>query len=314
MLVFGTEMHLVTLIFIILEVIMFFYQLVYYLYRPEDKNRFWYLTLLFLLITYNITGGLFPDPNINMPIVTQNILAYGSGFLMASYFPFYFYKGFELKTLRFHAIYGVPLFLLMPFIVFFVIAYSINRNLDIAIKYGVIIPFFYSLVLLWAITKAVIIKYRDRTNRKDLIEVIAVYCAVFPWASMTALSYFHVSQLVEVVVTNGGFIVISILFISRSITNARLEYQRLLELDSNGNGTSLFEENCKLYQLTCREMEIVRLVREGHTYKTIGEALFISERTVRTHVQNIFLKVEAKNKVDLLNKLGENRNPSTISA
>lgn len=314
MLVFGTEMHLVTLIFIILEVIMFFYQLVYYLYRPEDKNRFWYLILLFLLITYNITGGLFPDPKINLPIVTQNILAYGSGFLMASYFPFYFYKGFELKTLRFHAIYGVPLFLLVPFIVFFVIAYSINRNLDIAIKYGVIIPFFYSLVLLWAITKAVIIKYRDRTNRKDLIEVIAVYCAVIPWASMTVLSYFHVSQFVEVMVTNGGFIVISILFISRSITNARLEYQRLLELDSNGNGISSFEENCKFYQLTCREMEIVRLVKEGHTYKTIGEALFISERTVRTHVQNIFIKVEAKNKVDLLNKLGENRNPSSISA
>ena len=307
-------MHLVTLIFIILEVIMFFYQLVYYLYRPEVKNRFWYLTLLFLLITYNITGGLFPDPNIDIPIVTQNILAYGSGFLMASYFPFYFYKGFELKTLRFHAIYGVPLFLLVPFIVFFVIAYSINRNLEIAIKYGVIIPFFYSLVLLWAISKAVIIKYRDRTNRKDLIEVIAVYCAVIPWASMTVLSYFHVSQFVEVMVTNGGFIVISILFISRSITNARLEYQRLLELDSNGNGISSFEENCKLYQLTCREMEIVRLVREGHKYKTIGEALFISERTVRTHVQNIFLKVEANNKVDLLNKLGENRNPSSISA
>src|SRR5690606_23192219 len=128
MLVFGTEMHLVTFIFVLLEVLLFFYQFIHYLQRPQDKGRMWYLVLLFLLIVYNITGGLFPDPNLPIPIVTQNIIAYGSGFLMASYFPFYFYKAFDLKLLRFHAIYGVPLFLLLPFFIFFVITYSINHN------------------------------------------------------------------------------------------------------------------------------------------------------------------------------------------
>lgn len=143
---FGTEMHVVTLFFVTLELVMFGVQFGYYLNQPEDKPRFWYLLLLGLLIVYNVSGGFFPDSKITfISIRAQNIIAYGSGFLMASYFPFYFYMAFELKRLRFHAIYGVPLFLLLPYVVFFIISYSLNDNIDFAVKYGIIIPFFIPL-------------------------------------------------------------------------------------------------------------------------------------------------------------------------
>ncbi|WP_423147807.1 response regulator transcription factor [Rubrolithibacter danxiaensis] len=263
----------------------------------------WYLILLFLLIVYNTTGGLFPDPEIDISIITQNIIAYGSGFLMASYFPYYFYKAFDLQRLRLHAIYGVPLFLITPYIIFFVIEYSLNGNLNLAIKYGIIIPFFYSLVLLWAILRAIRVKFKDNRDSNKFPEVVAVYCAVIPWASMTVFAYFNVSQLVEVIFTNGGFIIITIIFITRSINRARIEYERLMELNNGFIRPFAFEENCKIYQLTCREIEIVRLIRQGCKYKTIGETLFISEKTVNKHVQNIFDKVNVSNKVELLNKL-----------
>ena len=305
MLVFGTEMHIVTFNFIALEIAMVFYQLIYTLSRPEDKNRMWYMILLFLLIVYNITGGLFPDPQINIPIVTQNIIAYGSGFLMAAYFPYYFYKGFDLPRLRLHAIYGVQLFLIIPFLVFFVIVYSINKNLDLAIKYGIIIPFFYSIVVLWAILRAIRLKYKENSNRTNFIEVVAVYCAVIPWASMTVFAYFQVGQLIEVLFTNFGFLVITIIFISRSITKARIEYEQLMEGNTNSIRPLTFDPNCKLYQLSGREIEIAHLIRQGFKYKLIGETLYISERTVSKHVQNIFEKVRVTNKVELLNKLDQ---------
>ena len=93
MLVFGTQVHIVTFIFIVLEFIMFCFQFIYYLFRPQDKPRKWYLILLALMLFYNITGWLFPDPNIAfIPVAIQGMIAYGSGFLMASYFPFYFVK------------------------------------------------------------------------------------------------------------------------------------------------------------------------------------------------------------------------------
>lgn len=64
-----------------------------------------------------------------------------------------------------------------------------------------------------------------------------------------------------------------------------------------------FEQNCSKYNLTSREMNIARLINEGYSYKRIGDILFISEPTVKKHVQNMFLKVEVSNKVQLINKL-----------
>ena len=115
--VFHTEMHVVTLVFIVLEIFMFSFQLVLYLQKPAESKRKYYLILLFLLIIYNIAGGLFPDEDIPLPIRLQNIMAYGAGFLMACYFPFYFYKAFDIhnqisKLVKFFKIFNpaFPLF------------------------------------------------------------------------------------------------------------------------------------------------------------------------------------------------------------
>lgn len=67
--------------------------------------------------------------------------------------------------------------------------------------------------------------------------------------------------------------------------------------------TDNFEQNCKKYALTPREIDIAKLIKEGRTYKEIGDFLFIAERTVTTHAQNIFEKTCASNKIELLRKL-----------
>lgn len=301
--VFGTEMLLITFIFVVLEIAMFFYQFIYYLSRPQDKSRLYYLILLTLLIIYNITGGLFPDPEINLSIVAQNSLAYGSGFLMASYFPYYFYKGFELEKLRFHAVYGVFLFFLLPYLIFFVIVYSINKNLDFAIHNGIIVPFFYAIVVLWAILRSIRLKYYANRSKVNFIEVIAVYGAVIPWVMMPVIAYFNWGQFIEVICTNGGFVVITIMFLYKSVINARKEYRQLMELSINGSSPQIFEENSSRYKLTNREIEIVQLLRQGNKYQTIADKLFISQLTVKKHVRNIFEKTGAGNRTELIHKL-----------
>ena len=92
MLVFGTQVHLVTFLFILLETGMAIFQLALYLIRPKDGNRGLYLLMLLLMVFYNTTGGLFPDSKIAIPVPVQEMIAYGSGFLMASFLPYYFYK------------------------------------------------------------------------------------------------------------------------------------------------------------------------------------------------------------------------------
>lgn len=225
-------MHIVTFVFVVLEIAMFFYQLIYYLSRPQEKNRYWYLILLFLLVLYNITGGLFPDENITIPIIAQNIIAYGSGFIMASYFPFYFYKAFDLKRLRFHALYGIYLFLIVPFLLFFVIGYSRSGNLEDAIKHGIIIPFFYALIFVWNILRAINAKYGGIHNKIYWNEVVVICFAVLPWASMPILVYFEVSQVVEVTICNSGLVIMTLIFINKSIERSKQEYNNLLELNT----------------------------------------------------------------------------------
>jgi DNA-binding CsgD family transcriptional regulator len=281
---------------------MFIFQFFYYLFRPQDLSRKWYLILLGLMLFYNITGGLFPDPQIKIPINIQMMIAYGSGFMMASYFPYYFYKAFDLKSLRWHALFGVPLFLFGPYVVFFVVIYAINGNLNLDIKYGMIGPLIYALVLLWVIYQAIRKKHKEKRNQNKYLEEIAMCIAVTPWAALAFFGLVESSQVIEVLCTNTGIIGITFLFIWRSIKAARQEYQRLLELARQDSETGVFEEMCSYYRLTNREIEIVLLVRQGLTYKEISEKLFIAGKTVENHIQNIYEKSKVKNKVALLHK------------
>ncbi|NLU91390.1 ATP-binding protein [Chitinophaga sp. Ak27] len=233
MLIPGTEMHVVTFIFTAVECILLLFQLTFFLLRPSDQSRKRYLILLLSLIFYNIAGGLFPDPNIRIPVTVQNIIAYGCGFLMASYFPFYLYKALGLKKLRFHAIYGIFLFLLLPYFTFFVIAYSITQNLQWAKDYGLIIPFIYTISLVWAITKSVWIKYKETPAGSELSEILGVYAAVIPWASLPVVIYFDLGQATEATVTNVGFLVVTVLYIRKMIMEQREEYFQLQLLNKS---------------------------------------------------------------------------------
>jgi DNA-binding NarL/FixJ family response regulator len=46
-----------------------------------------------------------------------------------------------------------------------------------------------------------------------------------------------------------------------------------------------------LQELTEREREVLALMAEGHSNDAIGERLFLSQRTVETHIRQIFLKL-----------------------
>ena len=52
-------------------------------------------------------------------------------------------------------------------------------------------------------------------------------------------------------------------------------------------------------QLTDREVEVLRLLARGYTYKEIAERLFISVKTVETHASNILRKTQTSNRHQL---------------
>jgi len=56
------------------------------------------------------------------------------------------------------------------------------------------------------------------------------------------------------------------------------------------------------YQLSNREKELLRLMVEGHDYKTIAEKSYISYETVRTHVKNIYKKLHVASRSEAVMK------------
>lgn len=52
--------------------------------------------------------------------------------------------------------------------------------------------------------------------------------------------------------------------------------------------------------LTHREIEVLKLVATGMSYRQIGEHLFISHRTVQNHVQNTLIRLQLHNRVQLV--------------
>jgi LuxR family maltose regulon positive regulatory protein len=47
-----------------------------------------------------------------------------------------------------------------------------------------------------------------------------------------------------------------------------------------------------------RELEILRLIQEGHSNQNIGERLFLSLSTVKWHNQNIFAKLDVQRRTE----------------
>jgi DNA-binding CsgD family transcriptional regulator len=66
-----------------------------------------------------------------------------------------------------------------------------------------------------------------------------------------------------------------------------------------------FVEVC--FQLTSREKEIVELLLQGKKNQEIADHLFVELSTVKTHINNIYKKTDAKNRRELKKRVSNIR-------
>jgi signal transduction histidine kinase/DNA-binding NarL/FixJ family response regulator len=228
MLVPGTQMHIITFLFACFESVLFFYLVIYKLSRPGDKTTILNITLIFLLIIFNLASGLLPDPNLMGSFIVQESIAYASGFIAPTYFPYYVYKAFDLKKMKFHAFRGVYIFLIIPYILF-VIVLGVTNDLNTA-NYVLIIPVFYAPWVVYSLFNAVKFKYQHNFRKKESREEIAVmFLSITPWVAEPAIVWLSLGQVVEATMTNLGFLLLFSLHVKRHIKAFRTDHQRLIE-------------------------------------------------------------------------------------
>jgi ATP/maltotriose-dependent transcriptional regulator MalT len=102
-----------------------------------------------------------------------------------------------------------------------------------------------------------------------------------------------------------------------------LQQLHLLDLKENPDSTSKTDESdngnnenyvdtelfCQRYiseyNLTVREYEVLKLICDGLSNDEISKKLFISKNTVKTHIRNIYEKLDVKNRREVFKKLYE---------
>lgn len=135
--------------------------------------------------------------------------------------------------------------------------------------------YFFSLMVIYSLSQAVIIFLPPANLSMDIRLVLAV----LPRAAFCLLW-----GAVELVV-----------FIRR-------EY--IKELEHHESVSSVFIRD---YEITARETDVIKCISAGYSNKQTAEELFISEKTIETHIYSIYRKCRVKNKVELLNLISRSR-------
>ncbi len=62
------------------------------------------------------------------------------------------------------------------------------------------------------------------------------------------------------------------------------------------------EAELKKLNLTSREYEVLQLLSKGYSNSEIGDRLFLSLSTIKTHVSNVFVKMDVRSRTQAIEK------------
>ncbi|MDR2077186.1 MAG: helix-turn-helix transcriptional regulator [Desulfovibrio sp.] len=99
------------------------------------------------------------------------------------------------------------------------------------------------------------------------------------------------------------YIIKGVSCIVQDYKNDLIPYHFFYITRKDNNGSTNFEMFAHKYNLSCRELEILTMLDCGSNVKEISAELYISRHTVKTHISNIFRKVNVGCRAALLHKL-----------
>lgn len=108
------------------------------------------------------------------------------------------------------------------------------------------------------------------------------------WPQVKGMFYLHAdhNQLIKGLQA----LIAGHLWLPRGVTNQLLEQNRRPPMDGGSR-----------QMLTRRELQIMELLADGATNLQIAESLYVSEHTIKSHLYNVFKKIEVKNRLQACN-------------
>ena len=165
----------------------------------------------------------------------------------------------------------------------------------------------FSLIVIYSMI--LLIKNNPPKKRKTHIIIKIIYIATFIFLPIFICTDILYDELLFIhVFIPRGFYTLPFfyLILSLFITSAAL-----LETAPYAGDLHISQKFLNIYGISARENEILEKLISGKSYKEIGNELFISLPTAKTHVMNIYRKTDVNNKIELI-KLILGSNPEKI--
>jgi DNA-binding CsgD family transcriptional regulator len=244
--------------------------------------------------TYARTPSGSLDPSVPMLSLILTPLGYG---LLAYAFPLFAYRLVDVPVSR------SRLLIHGAFIVLFV-AFGVLKETFAGVFFGVFDIVTFSLVNVYA-AAVVLLSFR-RISDQALRSVVQAFLVLL--TVMLVLGFVQVPLLNRFPLSPRW----------REVPFVQLLYQisasclilffavRYVYKPDIGDSCNVPVEFVNRFRISERECEIISLVMQGFSHKQIGDKLFISSRTVKNHIYNIYQKTGAENKVQLLNMIRTN--------
>lgn len=276
---------------ILFHILMLFNQVIYFISKPADDVRLRFAILIALYIGYNLITGYFPDHRINrISFYLQVQIAYSFPILMSYFMAFYIYKLLEYK--KFHALLvKAPIYtLIIPYIAFFLFPYILTEDEKLSRYLIAFIPGCYALYALFYINYIIskIFKQLKKDVNHFTLKLISANLGILSHFAL-ALSQYINNELLEVILVNGGFIIISVIFLVILIIDSQNDYNKLQQSE-----IKLLEYSEKLEQKVIQRTKDLELANEQRTHTFIN--LAHETRTPLTLIKNNIDELKKNNK------------------
>lgn len=131
---------------------------------------------------------------------------------------------------------------------------------------------------------------------------LAMLLILLRWLELKYLIFNHSFEIYS------GFIALIFtglgIWLALKLSRPKIE-KLIIEKEVYINRNENFELNTSLIsqlEISKRELEILELLSQGHSNQEIAARLFISLSTVKTHLQNLFQKLDVKRRMQAVEK------------
>lgn len=128
--------------------------------------------------------------------------------------------------------------------------------------------------------------------KKTVFAFSALIIALLVFFQLSKYSYLSGSTSIELIIALVAILFLGIgFYLNKKGSKVQQEETKELDLDK-----------IKDLGISDREYQVLVHISKGLSNKEIGEQLFVSENTVKTHVSNLFLKLNAKRRTQAIQR------------